>query len=119
MTVGIMRKSLPFWQPRSPDRGCQSSFTLGFLAAGPITRVLGAKAMGIDLLTDAELLKSAKADFDKRTEGLTYKSPIPDEVKEPAGLPDAMRKFGTRAQLKGTFLKSGGDHAWDSHDHDH
>ena len=47
MTVGIMRKSLPFWQPRSPDRGCQSSFTLGFLAAGPITRVLGAKAMDI------------------------------------------------------------------------
>ena len=89
--------------------------SIGFKSAVTASKVLA--LTGIDLLTDADLLRQAKADFDKRTEGLTYKSPIPDEVKEPSGLPDEMRKFGTRAQLKGTFLKSGGDHGWDTHDH--
>ena len=96
-----------------PPGGASLSLWIGRTASKVLTLT------GIDLLTDADLLKQAKADFDKRTEGLTYQSPIPDEVKEPTGLPDAMRKFGTRAQLKGTFLKSGGDHAWDTHDHDH
>ena len=76
---------------------------------------------GIDLLTDAELLKQAKADFDKRTEGFTYKSAIPEMIKEPSGLPDDMRSYGTRSQLKETILKSGGDDSFgpDPHDHSH
>ncbi len=91
--------------------------SIGFKSAVIASKVLA--LTGIDLLTDAELLKQAKADFDKRTKGLSYKSPIPDTIKEPSGLPDSMRSFGTRAQLKETFLKSGGDHGWGTHDHDH
>ena len=89
---------------------------LGFKAAVTASKVLALS--GIDLLTDAELLKQAKADFDKRTEGFTYKSPIPDIIKEPSGLPDDMRSHGTRSQLKATFLKSGGDHGWNAYPQD-
>lgn len=95
--------------------------SIGFKGAVTASKVLA--LTGTDLLTDAELLKQAKADFDKRTEGFTYKSPIPDMIKEPSGLPDDMRSYGTRSQLKGTFLKSGGDHGWNpapqGHSHDH
>jgi aminobenzoyl-glutamate utilization protein B len=95
--------------------------SIGFKAAVTASKVLALTA--IDLLTDAELRKQVKADFDKRTKGLTYESPIPDMIKEPSGLPDDMRSFGTRAQLEETFLKSGGDHGWSSdpqgHSHNH
>ena len=95
--------------------------SIGFKAAVTASKILA--LTGIDLLTNAELRKQAKADFDKRTEGFTYKSPIPDIFKEPAGLPDDMRSYGTRSQLKATFLKSGGDHGWNgdtqNHPHEH
>ena len=89
----------------------------GFKGAVTASKVLA--LTGIDILTDAELRKQAKADFDKRTEGFTYKSPIPDMIKEPAGLPDDMRSYGTRAQLQATILKSGGDDSFGPHDHGH
>ena len=38
---------------------------------------------GIDLLTDTELLEAAKADFENRANGETYKSPIPDGQSVP------------------------------------
>ena len=44
---------------------------------------------------------------------------IPDIIKEPSGLPDDMRSYGTRAQLKATILKSGGDDSFGPHDHGH
>jgi hypothetical protein len=59
----------------------------------------------MDILTDAEFLKQTKADFDKRTEGFTYESPIPDMFKEPASLPDNMRSHGSRLELKETIIK--------------
>ena len=69
-----------------------------------------------------ELLKQVKADFDKRTKGFPYQSPIPDVIKEPSGLPDEKRPFGTRVQLKETILRSTGEHLH-AHghelDHDH
>jgi aminobenzoyl-glutamate utilization protein B len=91
--------------------------SIGFKAAVTASKLLA--LTGIDLLTDAELLKQAKADFDKRTEGFTYKSPIPEMIKEPSGLPDDMRSHGTRSQLKATILKSGGDDSFGPHPHDH
>ena len=94
-----------------------SGTSIGFKGAVTASKVLALTAM--DLLTDAEFLEQARADFEKRTEGFTYQSPIPDIIKEPSGLPDEMRQFGTRSQLKGTFLKSGGDHGWDTHSHEH
>ena len=47
------------------------------------------------------------------------KSPIPDIIKEPAGLPDDMRSYGTRSQLKATILKGEGDDSFGPHSHGH
>jgi aminobenzoyl-glutamate utilization protein B len=77
--------------------------SIGFKGAVTASKVLA--LTGMDLLTDAEFLKQAKADFDKRTEGFTYESPIPDMIKEPAGLPDDMRSHGTRLELKESIIK--------------
>lgn len=74
---------------------------------------------GWDILTDAELRKQMKADFDKRTEGLTYKSPLPDFIKEPVGLPDEMRSYGSVLELKKALLNRMGDHQLVPHTHDH
>ena len=82
--------------------------SIGFKAAVTASKVLA--LTGMDILTDAEFLKQTKADFDKRTEGFTYKSPIPDMIKEPSGLPDDLRSHGTRLELKETFIK---DHSHD------
>jgi hypothetical protein len=46
-----------------------------------------------------------KADFAKRTQGFTYKSPLPEIIKEPVGLPDNMRKHGTIGDLKAAVIK--------------
>ena len=43
--------------------------------------------MGLDLVTDAELRASARADFDQRTQGNPYRSPLPAERKHPLGTP--------------------------------
>jgi aminobenzoyl-glutamate utilization protein B len=74
---------------------------------------------GKDILTDPEFLKSVKADFEKRTEGFTYKSPIPDFIKEPVGLPKEMRRYEDPAIIKDTFFNAPGDHQYHNHDHDH
>ena len=117
-TMGLTVPSMPqgtgihTWQATASH-----GTSIGFKAAVTASKVLA--LTGIDLLTDAEFLKQVKADFDKRTEGFTYKSPIPDMIKEPSGLPDEMRQFGTRAQLKETILNSTGDHSLGPHSHDH
>ena len=92
-------------------------YSIGFKSADTASKVLA--LTGIDLFTDAELLKQVKADFAKRTKDFTYKTPIPDIIKEPSGLPDEMRKFGTQAQLKETILNNTGDHSLGPHAHDH
>jgi aminobenzoyl-glutamate utilization protein B len=94
-----------------------NGYSIGFKSAVTASKVLA--LTGIDLLTDPELLKQAKADFDKRTKGFTYKSPIPDMIKEPSGLPDDMRSFGTRAHLKATILKGVGDDNFGPHPKGH
>jgi aminobenzoyl-glutamate utilization protein B len=38
---------------------------------------------GIDLLTDPDLLAAAKKDFQERTGGKPYESPIPAELEPP------------------------------------
>ena len=59
----------------------------------------------MDLFTDEELLKQTRSDFNQRTDGFKYKSPIPDAIKEPAGLPDDMRSHVTRLELKESIIK--------------
>jgi aminobenzoyl-glutamate utilization protein B len=117
-TMGLTIPSMPpgtgvhTWQATA----CHG-YSIGFKSADTASKVLA--LTGIDLFTDAELLKQVKADFAKRTKGFTYKSPIPDIIKEPSGLPDEMRKFGTQAQLKETILNNTGDHSQGQHAHDH
>lgn len=76
---------------------------IGKKAAVTASKILA--LTGADLLTDPAFLKQVKADFDKRTQGFTYKSPIPDMIKEPVGLPDDMRKHGTIGDLKTAVIK--------------
>jgi aminobenzoyl-glutamate utilization protein B len=117
-TMGVVVPSLPQGIPLHTWMATASNGTsIGFKGAVTASKVLA--LTGIDLLTDAELRKQAKADFDKRTEGYTYKSPIPDIIKEPAGLPDDMRSYGTRSQLKATILKGEGDDSFGPHSHGH
>lgn len=64
---------------------------------------------GMDILTDPEFRKQVKADFDRRTEGFTYKSPLPEILKEPVGLPAEMRKHESVLELKESFFKIAAD----------
>lgn len=80
---------------------------------------------GWDILNDPEFRKAMKADFEKRTEGFTYTSPLPDLIKEPVGLPDVDRKYGSVIELKEAIFNQMGDHQLapadvhgHSHDHD-
>jgi aminobenzoyl-glutamate utilization protein B len=107
-TMGITVPTFPQGIPLHTWMATASHGTsIGSKGAVTASKILA--LTGIDLLTDAEFLKQAKGDFDKRTEGFTYKSPIPDIIKEPSGLPDDMRSHGTRSRLKETIIKSAGD----------
>jgi hypothetical protein len=60
-------------------------------------------------LVDPDLLEAAKSDFEKRTEGFEYKSPIDSMIMEPVGLPDEMRSHGSVLDLKHSFIKQAQD----------
>jgi len=63
---------------------CQAS-DAGIRGAVVATKLIA--VTGVDLLTDAELLKKAKAEFAEKTGGQPYKSPVPDD--QPVPLPKA------------------------------
>lgn len=70
--------------------------------------VNGAKVMtatGWDLLTDENFLTDVQAEFKERTEGFTYKSSIPDIIKEPVLLPEDMKKHESIFEIKEYFKK--------------
>jgi hypothetical protein len=50
--------------------------------------------MGYDLMTKPELRSAAKADLARRLETAPYQSLLPQEMKEPRGVPDWLRKTG-------------------------
>lgn len=66
----------------------------GTLAA---TRVLVMTAL--DLLTDDDLRQAVRADFDRRTEGFTYVSPLPPKQERPFGLPAWLTTDGSTEAL--------------------
>ncbi|HZD00950.1 MAG TPA: hypothetical protein VFA46_12410 [Actinomycetes bacterium] len=72
---------------------------------------------GADILTDADFQARTKADFDQRTEGFTHRSPLPDDVKEPVGLPDDMPSHGTVMEVKAEIMKHAADHEYAPHTH--
>jgi aminobenzoyl-glutamate utilization protein B len=88
---------------------------IGKKAAVTAAKVLA--MTGADLLTDPAFRQQVKADFDKRTRGFTYKSPLPEIIKEPVGLPDNMRKHGTIGDLKTAVIKQIGGDDFAPHDH--
>ena len=84
--------------------------SIGKKAAVTASKVMA--LTGADILTDAAFRKKVKEDFAKRTQGFTYKSPIPEMIKEPVGLPDAMRTHGTIGELKEAIIKQAADDAF-------
>ena len=69
---------------------------------------------------DPDLRKDMKQDFDRRTEGFKYTSPLPDIIQEPVSLPDDMRKYSTIMELKEAIINATADHQLvPDHDHVH
>ncbi|MEM7171685.1 MAG: amidohydrolase [Pseudomonadota bacterium] len=91
--------------------------TIGDKAA--ITAAKSLALLGWDILTDEELRAEMRADFERRTDGFTYVSPIPDFLMEPVGLPEDMRSFESVVELRETLLKQQSDHEHTHGDHFH
>jgi aminobenzoyl-glutamate utilization protein B len=60
--------------------------SIGLKGAVHAARVLA--ATGIDILNDADLRQAARADFDRRTTGKPYVSPLGPEMERPLEIPD-------------------------------
>jgi aminobenzoyl-glutamate utilization protein B len=92
-TMGIAMPTMPLgvslhsW----PVTAC-GGMSIGRVATHAAARVLARTAL--DVLTDADLRAAARADFARRTEGLTYVSPLPPTQAHPVGLPAGMTTDG-------------------------
>jgi aminobenzoyl-glutamate utilization protein B len=107
-TMGLAMPAVPEGIPLHTWMATSSHGTsIGNKGAIAAAKVLA--LTGIDILTDEKLRKEMKADFDKRTEGFVYKSPINEMIKEPVGLPDDMRHFETLLELKESIIKTAED----------
>src|SRR5260221_3140290 len=60
--------------------------SIGLKGAMHAARVLAAS--GVDILTDADLRQAARADFERRTKGKPYVSPLGPEMDRPLEIPD-------------------------------
>jgi aminobenzoyl-glutamate utilization protein B len=60
--------------------------SIGLKGAVYAARVLA--ATGVDILTDADLRQAARDDFERRTNGKPYVSPLGPEMKHPLEIPD-------------------------------
>jgi aminobenzoyl-glutamate utilization protein B len=60
--------------------------SIGVKGALSAARVL--TATGVDILTDVDLRQAARADFERRTEGKPYVSPLGSEMEHPLEIPD-------------------------------
>lgn len=77
--------------------------SIGFKGATNAAKVMA--ATGWDLLTDEKFLAEVTAEFKERTKGFSYKSPIPDIIKEPVLLPEHMKKHESIVEIKEYFKK--------------
>ncbi|MDP9437971.1 MAG: amidohydrolase, partial [Actinomycetota bacterium] len=59
--------------------------SIGLKGALHAAKVLA--ATGIEIMTDEDLREAARADFERRTRGRPYVSPLPPERKHPTGSP--------------------------------
>lgn len=60
--------------------------SIGVKGAIAAARVL--TATGVEILTDADLRQAARADFERRTQGKPYVSPLGPEMEHPLEIPD-------------------------------
>lgn len=82
---------------------------------GTKAAVIAAKVLaltGADIMLDEDFRKQVQADFAKSTAGFTYKSPLPEFLKEPVGLPNDMRRYESVAEIKASFINSIEDHTY-------
>jgi aminobenzoyl-glutamate utilization protein B len=97
-TMGIVLPTAPLntalhtW----PITAC-GGMSIGLKGTLAAAKVLAISAL--DVLTDEELRMAARADFEKRTEGFTYVSPLSPEQKHPFGLPDWINTDGSTEAL--------------------
>lgn len=73
--------------------------SIGVKGALAAAKVLAQTAL--DVLTDADLRAAARADFDRRTEGFTYTSPLPADQRHPIDLPQWMIADGSVEAVAG------------------
>jgi aminobenzoyl-glutamate utilization protein B len=59
--------------------------SIGLKGAVHAARVLA--ATGVDILSDADLRQAARADFERRTHGKPYVSPLAPEMERPLEIP--------------------------------
>lgn len=93
-TMGIAMPTLP--------RGVSLHTWAATACAGMSIGVKGALAAAtvlahtaLDVLIDADLRTAARADFERRTDGFTYSSPLPADQRQPIDLPDWMTTDGS------------------------
>jgi aminobenzoyl-glutamate utilization protein B len=68
-----------------PATACHG-MSIGLKGATQAARVLA--ATGVDILSDAELRQAARTEFERRTSGKPYVSPLPPEMQHPLELPE-------------------------------
>jgi len=99
-TMGVAMPSIPLgislhtWAATATH-----GMSIGKKAAIAMAKVMA--VTGLDILTDSELRQAAKADFERRTAGKPYVSPLPDDRKQPFGMPDWMTEDACREMFSG------------------
>jgi len=84
----ISNKAVPYREPvveGGPGHSWQH-VAVGGMSIGHKSTVFASKVMAttvLDLLSKPELLKKVREDWEQRMEGLTYKSPLPPDLKPP------------------------------------
>jgi aminobenzoyl-glutamate utilization protein B len=99
-TMGIVVPTIPLGVAMHtwPVTAC-GGMSIGLNGALAAAEVLALSAL--DVLTDDELRAAARADFERRTKGFTYVSPLPDSQKQPLGLPDWLNIDGSTEAIGG------------------
>jgi aminobenzoyl-glutamate utilization protein B len=100
-TMGIAMPTMPLGVPLHtwPVTAC-GGMSIGVKGALAATDVIS--RMALDLLTDAELVKQARADLDRRRGDYRYLSPLPPDQLHPIELPEWLVNDGS-AEAIGTL----------------
>ena len=97
-TMGVVAPTQPLGVAMHtwPVTAC-AGMSIGLKGALAAATVLALTAL--DVMTDATLRADARADFNRRTEGFTYVSPLPADQARPLQLPDWLTIDGSAEAL--------------------